>query len=328
MITEYTERREVPRLPGSPRRVLFSAIGVAVVGVGVFLLAGQFFVMTVANHQGISASASGGHGSEMDLVEMWQSRDSTPARVGGDRRPPVSAQTDSAPGPFIIRTIRITMAVNSFDAVRQRLEALVRDAGGTVATISTYAEPNEPRVLTASIHIPSSRVDAAVTSVRAIGRVAVEQQEAADVTRQVVDLDARLLNLRTAEERLRSLLERRTGSLADVLSAERELTRVRGEVEAMEAGRRLLGQQTAFATVNLEIREERTAALDMGGASAWKRLRNAAVDGGSMAARLSLGLVLLVVRFGPAVIVLVLSAIPLIHVIRTVRRRRAAAAPL
>ena len=89
----------------------------------------------------------------------------------------------------------------------------------------------DARSLRATLLIPANRLDAALPSLKAIGFVLEESQGGDDVTEQVVDVEARLSNARNTEKRLVDLLQKRTGDLADVLAAEREIARVREEIE-------------------------------------------------------------------------------------------------
>jgi Domain of unknown function (DUF4349) len=119
------------------------------------------------------------------------------------------------------------------------------------------------------------------------------------VTEQVTDLDARLANARNTEKRLIELLQKRTGDLADVLEAEREVARVREEIERFEGQRKNLDSRVSHATVTLQVDEERKATLDMGPLTISGRLRNALVDGFVEAVESVLGMVLFIVRIAP-----------------------------
>jgi hypothetical protein len=55
--------------------------------------------------------------------------------------------------------------------------------------------------------------------------------------------------------RLLQLLSEKTGKLEDVLNVERELARVRGEVEQMEGRLRVLNNLTSLTTVNVDVQE-------------------------------------------------------------------------
>lgn len=79
-------------------------------------------------------------------------------------------------------------------------------------------------------------------------RVVSEDTSSEDVTAQVVDLDARLANLRTTETALQSIMDRAT-TITDVLKVQAELTSVRSEIESLTAQRELLAQRAAMATL-------------------------------------------------------------------------------
>jgi hypothetical protein len=134
-----------------------------------------------------------------------------------------------------------------------------------------------------------------------IARTASMHQGSEDVTTQSVDLDARLTNARRTEQRLAMVLEQRTGRLSDVLEVEREIARVRGEIEQMDSERKRLTNRIEFATIDLRLEEERHAGFSVSPPSVRTELRNAAVDGVRTAADFMIGLTLGVLRAGPLV---------------------------
>jgi hypothetical protein len=67
-------------------------------------------------------------------------------------------------------------------------------------------------------------LDPFLAALRRLGDVAQEGVSSADVTDEVVDLEARLTNMLAVRDRLRGYLDR-AESLQDVVAVERELTR-------------------------------------------------------------------------------------------------------
>jgi hypothetical protein len=112
-----------------------------------------------------------------------------------------------------------------------------------------------------------------------MGRVEQESQNGEEVTQQYVDLEARIKNSRNTEQRLIELQRERTGKLSDVLSVEMQISRVRGEIEQMEAQRKNMSNQVDYATVNLTVSEDYKAELKVVPPSTGTLIRNAAVDG-------------------------------------------------
>ena len=149
-----------------------------------------------------------------------------------------------------------------FEAARRVVDRVVTDTGGLVGKVTISRTRGDARSLSATLLIPASRLDAALPSLKAIGLVLEEFQGGDDVTEQVVDVEARLTNARNTEKRLVELLQKRTGDLADVLAAEREISRVREEIERHDAQRKNLERRVAYATLILEVTEEQHAAVD------------------------------------------------------------------
>ena len=70
-----------------------------------------------------------------------------------------------------------------------------------------------------------------------------------------MDITARVTNARRLEERLISLLANRTGKLDEVLRVERELARIREEIERYEGRLRYLTARVAMSTLTITIHE-------------------------------------------------------------------------
>jgi hypothetical protein len=100
-----------------------------------------------------------------------------------------------------------------------------------------------------------------------------------EVSAQYVDLQARLRSARASEQRMIELLRTRTGKLEDVLDAERELARIRAEIESMEGQSTVLVHQVSYATVQVELSEEYREQLRTPSTSTGTRIWNSAVDG-------------------------------------------------
>ena len=78
---------------------------------------------------------------------------------------------------------------------------------------------------------------------------------AEDVGEEFTDITARVANAHRLEQRLIDLLATRTGKLPDVLDVERELARVREEIERMEGRLRYLKTQVATSTLTVTVHE-------------------------------------------------------------------------
>lgn len=228
-------------------------------------------------------------------------------------------------GPMIIRTAELSLITKEFDKARANLEAILKRHGGYVGELKVNDATGSGRALTATLRVPADQLDAMLAEVKALGRVDSESQSGQDVTSQYIDLQARLSNARNTETRLTDLLRDRTGKLSDVLAVERELDRVRGEIEQMEAERENMANQVGFATLNATITEEYKAQLQVVPPSTSTRLGNAAVEGYRSMADGVVSLALFLLSTGPSLLLwAVILFFPARAVWKRVRRSSAA----
>lgn len=156
---------------------------------------------------------------------------------------------------LIIRTGTASIQVDSLDAAVAMVRALARRVGGFVAGSSTQAGRGQLHAATLELRMPAARFDEAVDGLRPLGKVEAVNVTAEDVGEEYMDVQARMVNARRLETRLIDLLARRTGKLSDVLDVERELARVREEIERYEGRLRYLRSRIAVSTLTLTVHE-------------------------------------------------------------------------
>ena len=83
------------------------------------------------------------------------------------------------------------------------------------------------------------------------GEITQRSTSAEDLTRQIVDTGARLEAQKTLQSRLLNLLERRDGELGELLQIERELARVTGDIESIEAQLKTLRLRVSMSSLTI-----------------------------------------------------------------------------
>ena len=156
---------------------------------------------------------------------------------------------------MLIRTGHATLEVQALDAAIARVRTMAQQLGGFVANTSVVGGRDQVRSATLELKIPAARFDEAVSGLTPVGKVESVNVMAEDVGEEFVDVSARVANARRLEERLVRLLASQTGRLQDVLAVERELARVREEVERYEGRMRYLQTRVAVSTLVINLHE-------------------------------------------------------------------------
>ncbi len=157
----------------------------------------------------------------------------------------------------IIYDARIELVVESLTATEQSLLNLIRDSNGFVAESDQSSLTSSQRRATWRVRVPIDRFDAFVSGISRLGEVTKEHVGSQDVTEEFVDIESRIRNKQEEEKRLIKHLNDSTGKLDEILTVERELSRVRGEVEQMQGRIRFLTNRTALSTITIEVLERK-----------------------------------------------------------------------
>jgi hypothetical protein len=179
------------------------------------------------------------------------------------------AETDSrtmsdgdAPSPLaLVRTADVSITVDTYDDARTGLSAWLEERGGFVADEQVWRTDGRATSASLRVRIPAEQLDAMLGWID--DEVVVDRMDvrSADVTAEWVDLEARIRAHQAAEERLLGLLADRTATLADVLAAEAQLTRIRSEIEALRGRHRVLADQVTLATAQISVHVRSPAAI-------------------------------------------------------------------
>lgn len=171
-------------------------------------------------------------------------------------------EVDDKPSPRerkVIVTHSMTVEVKDLSASFRAVIELAKTGNGYTTETGRVRNDDgsyEGRVV---MRVPSGEVGNLLEKLRAFGTVVIENSTGEDITEQYVDMEARLKNARASEVRLHNLMSRQTQRLADVLAVEKELTRVRGDIEAFEAQKRSWDILTTLVTIQVTLVEPRGA---------------------------------------------------------------------
>lgn len=179
-----------------------------------------------------------------------------------------ATQTDSGSASLqgewdrrIIRSAELTLTVQDVEQALAFVRSTVSGAQGRVLTSSTYFE-GESEVASLTLEVPADQFDPVMNALRGstlVEKVEREVTTSQDVTEEFIDLEARQRNLEATETRFLDLLNQAT-RMEDILALERELSRVRGEIEQIKGRLNYLDRRTSYSRIDLTLRPTALAA--------------------------------------------------------------------
>lgn len=151
----------------------------------------------------------------------------------------------------VIRTAYVTVRVVDVTDGVTDLRSAVTAAGGTISTedVSNY---DGSQTATLTVRVPAEDLDAFLAGLADLGTIEQSSISAADVTTQVIDLDARISSLTGSIARLTEL-QSQAADVADLVAVETELANRQAELESLQSQRAYLGDQVAMSTVTITL---------------------------------------------------------------------------
>lgn len=157
----------------------------------------------------------------------------------------------------IIRSSSLAIVVQNPAQVMDKIMALAEMEGGYLESSQGGGQDAASGSLT--IRVPAARFEETRAEIRKLGlRVENEAITAQDVTRQYVDQDANLRNLRAEEAQYLAILKQ-ANTVKDLLAVSQRISEVRGQIEQQQAEFNALSKQTETVAIAISLRTEAEA---------------------------------------------------------------------
>src|SRR4029077_20729678 len=153
----------------------------------------------------------------------------------------------------LIRNATVELEIVSFDNAVQKITAMANEEHGYVATTDSEKQANGKLRGQVVVKLLPENLDRFLQKIRNLGELKNQTLGTEDVTKAYFDTDARLKNAHVMEQRLIDMLKTKTGKVSDLLQVEKELGRVREEIEKMQGELKYWDSQVQFATVTMSL---------------------------------------------------------------------------
>jgi hypothetical protein len=147
----------------------------------------------------------------------------------------------------------VSLETSNIEGVLAKIRGLAEGYGGYVtgSSRSTYGTQAMAEI---TIRVPKDKFHEAVQEIETYGKILDERTTSEDVTEQYIDLKARLENLQLQEKRLHEILDM-AKTVDEILNVEKELERVRGEIESLQGQINYLERSVAMSVITVRLIE-------------------------------------------------------------------------
>lgn len=174
-----------------------------------------------------------------------------PSSLGAAGAQVAAPATQVLPEQLVVQGA-ISLVVDDPEATARALRAEVERLGGRIVSeqVDGAAESWRAQI---RLRLLPSRVVEVEKWLERHGEIVGKRLEATDVSRILFDQELALTNLTMTLDRLRKLLDGGGLSMQDILGIEREMTRLRGEIERIKGEKRYLQDRVALATIDIHV---------------------------------------------------------------------------
>jgi hypothetical protein len=156
-----------------------------------------------------------------------------------------------------ITTVDMTLEVDEVPAAIEQISTSARTFGGYVSGSSVYVHTYDSGTWKdgyITVRVPEAEHPLFLDEIENLGEVTSRSVSGQDVTEEYIDVSARLENLKRQEQRLYEVLNM-SRTVEEVLSLEKEIERVRGEIDSLTGRLTYLNDRVEFSTISIRLTE-------------------------------------------------------------------------
>lgn len=190
----------------------------------------------------------------------------------------------------IIKNGNVSMKVNDLQATIDQMSAMAEKLGGYVESsyVSDIENPVEiqtekaketaTKVGNITIKVPADKFESTLQSILGMGDVVNQSTNSNDITKQYMDMEARMNNLKAQEKNYQELLSK-AQNVDEMLRVETELNRIRTEIEIIQGDLKRWDDQVEYSTIYINLTEVKEAELEsVDTSSVWQRARRGLIN--------------------------------------------------
>ncbi|HHU75970.1 MAG TPA: DUF4349 domain-containing protein [Firmicutes bacterium] len=155
---------------------------------------------------------------------------------------------------YMVKRSHLTIEIADLEEAAESIRTGIEETGGYIASVNFYDLNRGRRWGELSLRVPADKYSQVMLWLQEQGEIRNLEESAEDVTRQYIDLEARIGNLAAQEKRICELLDKAI-NIEEILQIEKELTRIRSDLESMQGDFKYLRERVTFSTIEVSLVE-------------------------------------------------------------------------
>jgi len=188
-------------------------------------------------------------------VELSAGDQAQSSGIGSEPRPASLPPLPGLPSKVIkTASVEIRVSKGRFQIQFSKANVLAESLGGFVSSSNVSETSGRIASGTLTIRVPAAKFQTAISRLKALGKVTAEEQSGQDVSREFVDLEARLRTARAQEAFYLKLLDQ-SKTIADLVQVQLQLGNLQLQIEQLQGQIQFLKDQADFSTITARIYE-------------------------------------------------------------------------
>ena len=233
---------------------------------------------------------------------------------------PIDVQLAVASQHFIAETDKIEV-ITSASSLEKSWESVGQFCGTihceVVSSSITARTANSDPFGNISLRVGPDDLKKLFDDLQKLGKIAQHTTDREDKTAVVIDTEAKIKNLTSLRDNLRSMLAKPSATVKDLVEIQKQLSDTQAELDSETTQRKVLANETEKVAVDISFRVEHAA-----NGGTWSEITDAFGDSGAVFAESTAALVTFIVAIIPWLILIIPAIWLIVRAWRKFRRKR------
>lgn len=189
-------------------------------------------------------------------------------------------------GNIALTVLELQSRINEITAMSEQLGGYVESSyvedivepGAITMPETEKAKEKTTKVGNITIKVPADKFDDTFQSIIAMGTIVSQSTNSNDITKQYMDMESRLSNLKIQEKTYQDMLSK-AKSVDEILRVETEINRIRTDIDIMIGDLKRWDEQVEYSTIYINLTEKKEAELEkVDTSSVWNRAKQGLIN--------------------------------------------------